>query len=168
MIAAGTGHRFKTLGYESKGPLEEFAVRVLARHRPTGIISGMALGWDQALAVAAVKLGIPFVAAVPFEGQEKIWPPAAQREYRDLLTLASTVTVVCQFYEHDDSPKLLADAYQTRNEWMVDNSTHLLALWNGDRKGGTYNCVRYAQEGRREIIQLWDEWGDWIGGGYLI
>ena len=46
----------------------------LERARPDAVISGMALGWDQAVARATADLGIPWVAAITFEGQESKWP----------------------------------------------------------------------------------------------
>ncbi|WP_188052008.1 hypothetical protein [Azospirillum sp. Sh1] len=45
----------------------------------------------------------------------------------------------------------------TRNEWMVDHSDRLLALWDGSQ-GGTANCVRYARGLGRPIDNLWSEW----------
>lgn len=176
MILAGTGHRPDKLGGYSltlEVALTDFAGRVLARQRPVGVISGMALGWDQALAVAAVRLGIPFVAAIPFEGQESRWPTLAQMHYSWLLKAASHVHVVTPKNSLTDEWQGLqppiAWAMQRRNEWMVDNSTALLALWNGDRKGGTFNCIQYAREGCREITNVWPEWDAWWdSGSYLI
>jgi uncharacterized phage-like protein YoqJ len=54
----------------------------------------MALGWDLAFARASVELGIPLIAAVPFEGQEAMWSPESQAKYRALLAEAETVHVV--------------------------------------------------------------------------
>ena len=173
MILAGTGHRPDKLGGYSltlEVALTDFAGRVLARQRPVGVISGMALGWDQALAVASVRLGIPFVAAIPFEGQESRWPSRAQREYAVLLGAASQVRVISDrdHYRNDHPDVAAYHLMQRRNEWMVDNSTGLLALWNGS-KGGTFNCIQYAREGRREITNVWPEWEEWWeSGSYLI
>lgn len=40
-----------------------------------------------------------------------------------------------------------------RNEWMVDNSDLVIAVWDGT-KGGTANCVRYAVKQGKEITKL--------------
>ena len=53
---------------------------------PSEVISGMALGWDMALAQAAINLGIPFIAAVPFIGQENMWIKKTQEYYKELLS----------------------------------------------------------------------------------
>lgn len=42
---------------------------------------------------------------------------------------------------------------QKRNEYMVDNSDIVIAVWDGT-KGGTYNCVKYAQKLEKKIIQI--------------
>jgi uncharacterized phage-like protein YoqJ len=46
---------------------------------------------------------------------------------------------------------------QVRNEWMVDSSDGVVALWNGTA-GGTANCVRYAEKVGRPIDNLWPTW----------
>ena len=170
MTLAVTGHRPDKLGgynAEVHNALTGFAATTLALTRPSGVISGMALGWDYAVAVACVRLGIPFVAAIPFEGQESRWPAAAQRDYQMLIKCASYVHVVS---ERDAVAEAgIVWAMHKRNEWMVDNSTKLLALWNGDRSGGTYHCVEYARLGRREIENVWPLWDEYWGSGkYLI
>lgn len=163
MIICATGHRPNRLGgYDNLPIIDEFAMRILStRKRPSGLISGMAQGWDQSIAVACVRLGIPFVAAVPFEGQEKRWPDATRRTYNQLLSAASQVHVVAKDYS--DS------AYLLRDRWMVDNSQAVLALWNGDRASGTGATVAYAREGNRPIENVWPEWQAWYEfGGYLV
>jgi hypothetical protein len=59
MIYAGTGHRLEVVGYENKDKLYRYAVSILPGYKPDKIISGMAIGWDQAIAHAAVENGIP-------------------------------------------------------------------------------------------------------------
>ena len=43
-----------------------------------------------------MRLGIPFVAAVPFEGQESRWNDQQQGDYQKLLLCASQVVVALQ------------------------------------------------------------------------
>src|SRR6478609_5888932 len=96
MIIAGTGHRPDKLGgYENRTRLAlgGLATEYLAQKRPDLVISGMALGWDQALAGAAVALEIPFLAIIPFEGQERKWPEDARARYKRLLAAATEVIV---------------------------------------------------------------------------
>jgi uncharacterized phage-like protein YoqJ len=131
------------------------------------VIVGMAQGWDQAVAIACTRLCLPWVAAVPFEGQESRWDQRAQDDYDKLLLCASQVHIVC---DRETVAEIgVPAALQVRNEWMVDNSQGLIALWNGDRSGGTFNCLQYAKAGNRAITNVWPEWERWWEyGEYLI
>lgn len=149
-ICAATGHRPDKLG--GYGESAFYRLVALARlyfslDEPSEAISGMALGWDQAFAMAAWELGIPFIAAVPFEGQESKWPGVSRTMYLGLLAKASRIEIICP---GDYSPAKM----QTRNEWMVDRSTELTALWNGS-EGGTANCLNYANKVGRKVVNLW-------------
>lgn len=153
MIVAGTGHRPDKLGgygKSVKARLEVLAIDWITLHKPTQIISGMALGWDQALAEAALELNIPLIAAVPFEGQEMAWPRESQERYRELLAGAKEVKIVSK-------DGYAAWKMQRRNEWMVDRCELLLALWDGS-SGGTANCIRYARQQVTPIYNLWDKY----------
>lgn len=161
MIVAATGHRPGKLGKwrsDLQYALNEFAVRSLGQIRPTGVISGMAQGWDQSVAIACVRLGIPFVAAIPFEGQESRWPKSAQREYRQIIQSASAVHIC-------SSGEDVLWSFRERNQWMVDNAQGVVALWDGTRSGGTFDMITYAQEGLREIKNFWAEWEEYWGSG---
>lgn len=156
VVLAATGHRPDKLGGYSMGArvrLTRFATGVIPQYAPDEFISGMALGWDTACALAALALGIPLVAAVPFEGQESQWPQDAQFLYRWILSQAARVVIV--------SPGgYAAHKMQIRNQWMVDNSNLLLALWNGS-PGGTANCITYAEGVGRLYGNPWHQWLGW-------
>lgn len=149
-VLAVTGHRPEKLGgHGNHARVRRFAEAQLSSIRPALLITGMALGWDTACAEAAVELGIPFLAAVPFPQQPSRWPLPDIRRWRGLLEKAQEVVYVSKEYS--------GEAFQRRNIWMVDNSTHLLALWNGS-SGGTRNCWRYAERLGRERENCWKGW----------
>lgn len=110
------------------------------------LLTGMALGADQLGAEVASRNGIPYIAAIPFEGQESRWPKIAQERYHDLLAIADEQIVVS---EGAYAPWKM----QSRNEWMVEYSEELVAVWNGS-PGGTANCVKYAQEKGKRIWRI--------------
>lgn len=153
MIVAGTGHRPNKLGgFNNKAFLKlvKIAEDWIHTNKPEKIISGMAQGWDQALAQAAVNCGIPFIAALPFKGQEIRWSQKSQRYYNRLLSKAEQIVYVCdEGYE--------AYKMQLRNEWMVDNSNLVLAMWDGTT-GGTLNCLKYAYANQIKVINLYETW----------
>lgn len=150
-VIAVTGHRpDKLLGY---GRDREHRLGFYARMCLNGVsckkvITGMALGWDMAVAGACVFWHIPFMAVIPFDGQELRWPEESQYTYRQLLRIADETTVV-------SGGKYSAYKMQLRNQFMVDRCDLLLALWDGS-DGGTANCVRYAQEIGKPVHNCWD------------
>lgn len=153
MIVAGTGHRPSKLGghdVATSKRLVDLAGNFLRMEKPDKVISGMALGWDQALAWAAFDLDIPFIAAVPFDGQESRWSSVDQQWFVDLLKLAEEVV-------HTSEPGYAVWKMQHRNKWMVDNADHVVALWDGSA-GGTANCIKYAERVGKPITNLWSEY----------
>lgn len=151
-VLAATGHRPNKLGgygVDAFDVLVEVAEVYLDDNAPEKVISGMALGWDTAWAQAALNLGIPVIAAIPFKGQEGMWPAASQRNYHTILNKCRESIYVC---EAGYAPWKM----QTRNQWMVDNCTTLIALWDGS-DGGTGNCIKYAEKIKKPIINLWEQ-----------
>lgn len=153
MIISGTGHRPNKLGGYSQ-EVQDKLIKVLSieieKIKPNQIISGMALGYDIALAKVALNYNIPLIAAVPFLEQEKLWPLKSQAEYFYLLSKAKDI-----IYTADIG--YAAWKMQIRNEWMVDHSDLVLALWDGS-SGGTGNCIKYANKLSKPIRNLWDDW----------
>lgn len=144
-IAGVTGHRPDKLGGYYANPIADFVRDSLRstfrRIKPTHIIVGMALGTDQYAARIAIELGIPFIAAVPFVGQELAWPNPDQRaEYHELLEQASVVHVVSR-------GGFTRAKMHVRNRWIVDSSDVLVAVLDttaDNRKSGTLACMQYA------------------------
>jgi uncharacterized phage-like protein YoqJ len=154
MIISGSGHRpHKLGGYDERtfSRLVELAAAALKKFQPDQVISGMALGWDMALAQAAIQLEVPFIAAVPFKGQESRWPEASQAQYRSLIGLASEVVTV-------SAGGFSTNKMQLRNIFMADRSDMALVLWDGS-SGGTGNFVRYARSKPGfQMVNLWSSW----------
>lgn len=103
-------------------------------------ISGMSRGVDLWAADIVLRLrdsGKPvrLICAIPFEGFENSWEQAWKRLYSKTMHSADFVKFVCPKYSHS--------CFQIRNEWMVDHSTKVIAVFNGE-KGGTKNTIDYA------------------------
>lgn len=153
MIIAFTGHRPERLGgYDARAVtrLVRFAVATLEIYQPDRIITGMALGWDQAVAAAASYVGIPFDAYIPGPWQANRWPEKSRASWERLLGLALSVRDCGELKRYD------VIAMDRRNKAMVDDCHLLLALWDGS-DGGTANCLAYARP-RRPIANLWAQW----------
>ena len=153
VILAGTGHRPSKLGdnaYERRSPIQDWVRRevrkVFKRLKPDVVISGMALGFDQWLALEAISCAIPLHAYVPFEGQESRWWGESRTLYAELLSKAALVRTI-------SSPDYEPWKMQKRNEAMVDDCTVVLSCWDGST-GGTWNCIAYANGIGRERINI--------------
>lgn len=152
--ACFTGHRPNKLGgYNENNPIIQHVREQLALYIDSAIqqgvttfISGMALGVDQLAAQLVLDTSATLVAAVPFEGQESNWPIQSQRKFTELLSRCHHIEYVCEHgYE--------VWKMQKRNEWMVDNSHLVIAVWDGT-SGGTGNCVKYAEKVGRTIWRI--------------
>lgn len=160
MILGITGHRPGRLALpRSQAHLvNTYAEIRVAELVPDKVITGMALGWDQAVAEACAHLGVPFIAAVPFDGFEAEWEGVQQVWYRRLLAKAERVEVVSP--GSYDRKKLMK-----RNEWIVNNSNEMLALWDGYDNGGTASCVRYALKQGIKTTNVWLDWRGFLRTG---
>ena len=109
-------------------------------------LCGMALGCDLYFAEAVLSLrarhpDVTLEAAVPCDGQADSWTIPQQRRYDRLLAASDAVT----FVQHAYTPGCM----QRRNQYMVDESGLLLAVYDGQR-GGTLSTLLYA---RRQGLQ---------------
>jgi len=159
MIVAVTGHRPNKLwGYDLSEPkykiLHDNFFDLLIENNTTHCISGMALGVDTVFAIAAIHYryrrinkSIILEAAIPCLNQEKLWNKKDQRLYHKILKKFDMITYV-------NRKPFTPDLMQKRNEYMVDKCDLLLAVWNEDKRGGTYNCIRYAKNLNKKIIYI--------------
>jgi uncharacterized phage-like protein YoqJ len=159
IVIAFTGHRPPRIGgYNVPNPIYteiraaiNMILETYKRTCPTlRVITGMAQGVDQWAAELCIELDIPFTAAIPFKGQENMWPESSKREYHRLLEKADKVVIVS---EGDFS----AEKMQIRNEWMVNNCTLLVAVYDGSA-GGTSRAVKYAEKVGREVKRISPHW----------
>jgi uncharacterized phage-like protein YoqJ len=155
-----TGHRPPKLGWYSKEDQQKFykfAYHIIKNNLDICLdktIIGMAQGWDMAAAQACFIFDVPYIAAVPYPGQELVWPDEYTRAlYRSLLGTAQQVVYVSQ-YTMGNAVKAL----QLHNQWIVDHSEKLIVLWDKVESGGTWNCVKYARRQKVEVINVWKDW----------
>ena len=127
--------------------------------------------------MAAIELGLPLTAAIPFEGQEKVWPEASQQFYRSVLSCASVIEII-------SLGRFEPKKFWQRDKWVIDKSEGLLVFWrnyNQDKieaidtqtqsfenilvrpnsDGRIKHCLEYAEENDQRIYQLWPIWESW-------
>lgn len=114
------------------------------------LISGMALGVDTYFVKVALKLRNTFPtvfeveAAIPHIGHGEKWPEHSKEILTSILKEVDISTIVS---ETPYSKKVM----QIRNEYMVNQSDVIMAIWDGS-KGGTGNCITYALTKNKNIV----------------
>ena len=150
------GHRSdKLYGYKLSDPkyvkLKERFKELLIQNNCTEAITGMALGSDMVFAIAILELkkqgcDIKLHCAISCRNHSCKWTKTYQGLYNYILNKADIIKLVT---DEDYKPWLM----QKRNEYMVDLADKVIAVWDGS-KGGTYNCVKYAEKKGKEIIRI--------------
>ena len=158
------GHRpDKLYGYDLKDErylklnkfLEEMLEDKILNEGYDKFISGGALGFDTVafLSVKNLKEKYPHIQniiAVPFENQSTKWSTKDKSLYNWMKNKADDIVYVDTIEGYDRTGTEIGvfhrDKLMIRNEYMVDNSDLLIALWNGDNKSGTANCIKYAKK----------------------
>ena len=105
-------------------------------------VTGMARGVDIWAAEIVLQLrdsGMPIrlICASPYDGFETSWSLEWQKKYAAIMAKADLIRFICDGYSHA--------CFQIRNEWMVNHSARVIAVFNGE-KSGTKNTIDYAQK----------------------
>lgn len=110
---------------------------------------GMALGFDTECCKLLLSLreqyDIKIVACVPCASQPERFNKEQKKTYFDLLSKTDDVKIISEQY----TPTCM----RKRNEFMVDNSSRLIAYLKRDY-GGTKNTVNYAIKRGIKIIYV--------------
>ena len=146
-----TGHRPEKLDKPEAEVIEELKkeIRTAIADGFQTFISGMARGVDLwaveiVLDLRANGAAIRLICASPYRGFEVRWSQDWQERYRRVMEQANLVRFICPSYSWD--------CFQRRNEWMIDHSARVIAVYNGG-PGGTRNTVEYAR-GREVPVKI--------------
>ena len=107
----------------------------------TTYITGMAKGTDLVAAEIVLRLReqddrLKLICALPHLGFGLRWGGGWTERFQKVLAAADLARTIC--------PNFSYAAYQVRNEWMVDHSSLVIGVFNGER-GGTKNTLDYAR-----------------------
>lgn len=147
-----TGHRPEKLDIsepEVKSLLEKAIDNAIADGYVT-FITGMARGtdiWAAEIVLEKKKQnnGLHLICAIPHHGFEKNRSFLEKQRYNRIIKNADYVTTISDHYYRA--------CYQKRNEWMVDRSSLVIAVWN-EQPSGTKNTIDYAKRKAIKIINI--------------
>ncbi len=147
-----TGHRPERLDMPEETVIKwlEEQIRKSVDEGYRDFISGMQRGVDLWAAEYVLRLkeeknDIRLFSAIAFRGMENRWEKDWQTRYYDVYKKADDVIFV------GNHPSRAA--FFKRNEWMVDNSKRLIAVYTG-APGGTKATIQYAEKHGREIVLI--------------
>lgn len=111
-------------------------------------ISGMALGFDTICAEIVLELKkkypqIQLVCAIPCKNQDERWSNDYKLRYRQLLKQAHYIKYISDEYTNT--------CMLDRNDFMLKNSSKVIALYNG-LQGGTSSTISKAKKMGLETI----------------
>lgn len=113
---------------------------------------GMALGFDLMCAEILLNIkekhpnkysDIELIAAIPCKNQDCKWHTKDKIRYRKLLNRMDKVRCKYEYYNG-------AECMLERNRYMVNNSSLMIALFDG-QAGGTKSTIEYARKNGLEI-----------------
>ena len=141
-----TGHRPEKLSLSENEvkPLLEKAIDNAIADGYVTFITGMAKGtdiWAAEIVLEKKKQNeaLHLICAVPHPDFEKRRGFFEERRYNHYIT-----TISDHYYKA---------CYQKRNEWMVDRSSLVIAVWNG-QPSGTKNTIDYANRKGTNVVSV--------------
>ena len=126
-------------------------IKLLVNAGVTQFLSGMAEATDtwSALSVLALRENNPALklhCILPCREQADKWSASSRDLYRSILERADSIVYVNRSYHKN--------CMLERNRFLVNYTSTLLAVYNGERRGGTAATIHYAQKMGREIILI--------------
>ncbi len=155
---AFTGHRPQHLPFgfneadnrcnKLKQVLKEKIIYLIENENVSYFISGMAIGVDMYSAEIVLDLkekypNIILECAIPCETQSYKWPKNLKNRYITILEKCDKKTIIQKYYSYDCMNK--------RNQYMVDQSDFIIAVWNG-KPSGTGKTIKYAKDKNKIIV----------------
>ena len=112
-------------------------------------ITGMAIGFDMICAEIVLELKkiyphIKLVGAIPCIDQEKFWNEESKERYKKIIKQLDWKWIGADTYSNECMHK--------RNDYMLDNSSLVIALFNGQRGGTQYTILKAEKMGLETII----------------
>ena len=98
------------------------------------------------LALREKNPAIKLHCAIPCKSQADKWAASLRAQYHAIFDKTDSITFVSREHTKNCMP--------VRNRFMVDHSSIVLAVYNGECRGGTAATVRYARKMGRELIIL--------------
>jgi uncharacterized phage-like protein YoqJ len=155
------GHRPGELGGYGDNPvaasvrarLGEALTAMVEVDGPLTVVSGLRLGAEQLGAEAALDVGLPLVAVLPYPEADKPWPPASRRRFAELVAAADVAITLEQ--KAPASKQLAGAALGRRDAWLARQVDAALVVWD-QQDADVGRLVRSLEDhlGPDQVLQL--------------
>lgn len=142
--AAFTGHRFISYSkYPSLKASLRQTIKTLYTQGIHNFYCGMAIGFDMFAAEAVLSLKaelqeLTLIAVVPYRGQSEKWSDTNRSRYNAILCKADQTILLSENY--------YKGCLLRRNDYMLSQSSCIIAYFDGNNEGGTFYTCRKAAE----------------------
>ncbi len=150
---AFTGHR--TYRNEQEELLGQ-TIEELCQAGFNTFLCGMAVGFDLSAAEAVLRIReqhpeymIHLIAVIPYRGQERQFSSESRARHSRIRTSADSVVEIF--------PSYCKECYMMRNNFLVENSSVVVAWYDGKPRSGTHHTISRAKSLRRRIINLYPQ-----------
>lgn len=116
-------------------------------------MTGMAIGFDLLAAEAVLRLkplysGLKLIAAIPFPEHSKHYNDEDKRRYENILPQCEE-TILVSLENHWGS-------YHRSVDFLIDNSSCIIAYFDGIKRGGTQYTVEHAKLRRMPLSNVFE------------
>ena len=145
-VCCFTGHRdLSKEEYLRIRPILQETIEKLYANGVDTFIAGGAIGFDTMAATEIINLqhklypGLKLILAIPCEGQDKSWSPLDRALYHEIRRYATAEFVL--------APHYYQGCMHRRNDFMVANSSHLIAFVKRSGGGSAYTLKAAQKKG---------------------
>lgn len=97
------------------------------------VVSGLRLGAEQLGAEAAVGIGLPLVAVLPYPDPDRPWPVEARRHFAELV--GSAATTITLEHRSPATKQLAGAALARRDAWLARQVNAAVVVWDREDDG---------------------------------
>lgn len=150
---AFTGHR--TYRNQASDALRQ-TIEELCSMGFNTFLCGMAVGFDMEAADALLQIReknpsyqIQLIAVLPYCAQSEHYNTTQKAQYNRIIEAADSVVEISTSYRKE--------CYMMRNNFLVENSSVVVAWYDGRGRSGTHHTISRAKSLHRRIINLYPQ-----------
>lgn len=144
--ACVTGHRYITNNLINRKAVNHLIDLAITKDGIEHFYVGMSRGADFLFADVLSERKLNWTAIIPCTNQTHLWNESDREFHSQLVNKAEDMIILHEEYKHG--------VMHYRNQYMVNKSEILLAIYDNSEKGGTFHTVNLAIKQHLKVIQF--------------